>query len=280
MLNLIMENNIINKSEVSSEEPVATKTGRLKKTFTIFFCAILLISLSTVAGYYFGNRGNKMLDRSDSVSNVKQDSTNNTPNKDEEPKTHFITDKGRPFDLKKEVMVKLGLPSSVQGVQLSSNNNNRGYEQFLTDKYNDEIGRWTIGYPDRPPSGDDQISILAVGDSWLKATQNVDGQFFIGGNINTPAQKSAFLADLKTATQACAQDVNKGFALKDRTMNVCHEVTKSKYGEDGMLSLKGYGLIEGRQIVLFGIVELPDTKPETVKQWVSSLSETTILVKF
>lgn len=256
---------------VADTDPVKPPRA-YKKIVTAIACLVILLG-AVIGSYIFGaSRVNNDIRTESVLSNSEQKDTN------EVEQVHLIVNYGVPFDLAQKVTVALGIPNIAQGVQVDSNNNNRGQEQYLTDKFNDEIGRWTLGYPKGPTTRDNQVSVLAIGDSWLQATQDVDGKFELGADVNTPAQKNAYLAELKKSTEVCVKDKNKGFVLQDGMMGVCYVVTKSKYDEGGVITLKGHGTINQRQIVLLGLIDVPNTNQETINQWISALSKTTISV--
>src|SRR5258708_3282862 len=66
----------------------------------------------------------------------------------------FVRTVGFPYDLKTTtITTNLGVPADVEAVQVRSGNNNRGSEQIFTDKTNDEVARFTLGYPQFASSG-------------------------------------------------------------------------------------------------------------------------------
>lgn len=258
--------------QLSNEKPQKNKNVKL----IYILVTLLLLSAAVFAGYYFGSKGNTPDSVNTNNTSGNSESDDVSEDTSDDSGITFVTDSAVPYDLKKRITVDLGIPDSTMAVQISSNNHNRGLEQFLTDKFNDEVGRWTLGYPDFQVSSDRQISILAIGDSWLEATQDVDGPFVIGADINTPEQKQAYLESQKSKTDSCIKDKSKGFITKGESINICYGVLKSKYGEDGVMTLNGYGVIGGRQIVLIGSVELRDTKSDTVDMWFNALSQTKV----
>lgn len=266
--------------KIEENSVVAVKKPRRGKKLLISLLVFALTLLAVGGGYYAGTQKNK--DNKAPVSAVTNNSTKTTVEpiqKETIAATHFSISQSTPFDLKKTVIVSLGVPAAVQAVELGSTNHNRGYEQYFTNKLNDEVGRWTVGYPTILKGSDNQISILAIGSEWLKETQDVDGPFVAGGDINTPAQKAAYLAKLKSDSQHCSKDKSKGFLTKDTVLQVCYAATKSKYGDDGVITLRGYGDFQGQSIILLGVIDTPDVQQSTVSSWADSLAQTSIVLK-
>lgn len=267
-----------NNPDPTPQNNSAPVIGQRKKTPVLgIIVGVVLIAAGVAGGFYLGGQ-------------QKATNTNNTqtqlPTIDQAAAPNFYTlsSEAHPFDLKKtdvnkKVAVSLGVPNGFQVVKIDSGNQNRGYEQYFTNKYNDEMGRWVVGFPTSQGGGNSEISLLAIGQEWLKATQDVEGKLSsaVGADINTPAQKATFLAGLKANTEACSKDQAKGFTTKDGALKVCYELVK--VDTNGTLMLKGYGELQGQQMVLVATVNLPDTNQSTVQKWVDSLSQSTLAVK-
>ncbi len=246
------------------------KSNRHKK-LKVVLLVLLVIGLLAGAffvGKYKGNKTTATDDSTKSSTSASKKTTNDQPSKQDMPAAEtvkYVESIGYLFNAKRKVATQLGLPTVFDAVVIHSGNQNRGAEQLLTDKYNDELGRWVIGYRDeRSFYGPSEVSILAIGDSWLNATANGEDQVIDDGTtkieVKTPQQKKKYIADLKAQTLACSKDAAKGFQTNDKTFNICSTVN---YGIDGFaptISLKGYAEIEGKPVVLIGYVEVRDGK--------------------
>jgi hypothetical protein len=182
---------------------------------------------------------------------------------------HFVLSAGYPFDIKnKKFTIKLGVPADMQAVRLWSNNSNHGPEQYFTDKYNDELGRWFFGNPTDPSdngSGYNEISVLAISKSWLAANLSKDlasdSEFTTGYKINTPADKQKFLTTLKSDTSTCVKDAKKGFTASDNSLNICYTLNFGREGYNPQIIFSGYGEKDTIPMLLTGIIKLSDSTP-------------------
>ena len=278
----IMDTFTTNNSNPTPQNNSAPVAGQRKKAPVVgIVVSLVLIAAGVAGGFYWGSQ-----QKTTNNTNTNTGNTTQQPATDQlaAPSFYTLTSEAHPFDLKKadvnkKMVVSFAVPNGFQAVKTDSNNQNRGYEQYFTNKYNDEIGRWAVGYPTSQDSSNSQVSILAIGQEWLKATQNVEGKMLtgIGADINTPAQKAKFLSDLKANTEACAKDKAKGFATKDGSLKVCYEVIDRK--TDAILVLKGYGELQGQQMVLVGTIDLASADQAIVQNWVSALSQSTLAIK-
>ena len=250
------------------QQPVEPKKGILKSIILVTL-VILLVGGAAYGGYYYANNYSKK--QHASVKNGTQgqnleSSIAGTANGEAKPSadtTHFVLHAGYPYDLgaKKKISINLGIPGAVQGVTVVSGNNNRGQEQYYTDKYNDELGRWDIGFPDHYQSSASQISVLSISKSWLALSQQGNHAFDdTAQKLDTPAEKQAYVAKIKDEATACVKEKAKGFTTKDNVFNVCFSIIPGLDAYDPILVLRGYGEAEGQQMLLTGFVRLEEGK--------------------
>lgn len=174
------------------------------------------------------------------------------------PPVHFVQAVGYPFDVNKKVIFNLGLPSSLQGVVIQSTIQNPGYTTYLTNKFNDELARFTIGNP-KLPNATREVSLIALGKEWSSSTTEKPDMLEFE-DLSTPAKKQQYIANLSPTTRTCIEDSKKGFRTKDKTLSVCYTLTTGKDGWSPLVTLKGYGTIEGTPIVLLGYIDLNEDK--------------------
>ncbi len=174
------------------------------------------------------------------------------------PPVHFVQAVGYPFDTNKKVVFNLGLPSSLQGVVIQSSIQNPGYTTYLTNKFNDELGRFVIGNP-KVPNSNREISLIALGKEWSSSTtEKPDILEF--EDVSTPAKKQQYIANLSQTTRTCIEDSKKGFRTKDKMLSVCYSLSTGKDGWLPTVTLKGYATVDGVPLVLLGFVDLSDGK--------------------
>lgn len=214
----------------------------------------------------------------------------------------FIRTLGFPFDLKATtITTNLGVPVDIEAVQIRSTGNNPGSEEIFTDKFNDEMARYTLGYPQFPASGgSNEISILAISPSWL-STSNERETFWGYGDatgiepqvdLQSPASKLKYVQGLSSLTKECVKDPTKGFQTKDKVFSICYAVVTDKYGGPSTLLLRGYAEVQGEPLILVGLMSLDDhnnilnpatagihlqTTNDATKELIYALSQTTII---
>lgn len=215
--------------------------------------------------YWYGTQHNKKQSPATPSNKVASTTSN-------ESGAHYVSQLSYPYDLKDtNLLVKLAIPSEVQAVVISSDNNNRGAEQYFTDKFNDELARFALGYPEDTDYQASELSVLAIGDSWLTAKTDTSpdilaySEFDMDGPINTPTQKAQYLAKLKKDTATCTTESGKGFKTTgDVPLNVCYELNFGKDGYSLAMTLWGYGEEQNKPIVMFGFIDVYDaTSPDS-----------------
>ena len=176
----------------------------------------------------------------------------------------FMRTVGFPYDLKSTtITTNLGVPADMEAVQVRSSGNNRGSEQIFTDKFNDEMARFTLSYPQFAPNGDNEISILAISPSWLSSSNEQETFLGYGGvepqvDLQSPASKTQYVRGLSTLTKSCINDPTTGFQTKDKTFSICYKLVTDKYGGPSWVLLRGYAEVQGEPLILTGIVVLDD----------------------
>jgi hypothetical protein len=244
--------------------PVIDDKPKSKKLL-VSLLTIILIAAAGAGGYVYGKSQAKpaAVSQSPAVSTPKVSTTT-------ADSVHFVRSAGYPFDLaaKKVFTTKLGLPAELQGVRISSNNNNHGPEQYFTDKYNDELGRWVIGDPTDSAAnggGSSEVSVLALSKSWLGANLPKDlagnSEFATGYKLNSTADKQKFLQTIKTNTDACVKDPKKGFTTTDSSFKVCYTLNFGKEAYSPRVSFSGYGEKETVPMFLTGLIIVHDDTP-------------------
>ncbi|MDB5164718.1 MAG: hypothetical protein JWL89_344 [Candidatus Saccharibacteria bacterium] len=217
---------------------------------------VILLVAASIGGYYYGHEVNP------------GDTTVKTPAKTVvAPKTdasvHFVQSIGYPFDLgaKTQVVTRLGVPSSMQAVRSTSQSSG---ETLFTDKANDIMGYWVFGNPDNNNDNggsDSEVAIYAMSKSWAAAinkTENTSSVYTDNQILQTPAQKQKYIADLKTKTAACATNKDKGFTVKDKSLDICYTLNVGKVSYDPRVFLTGYAEVENQPVVFVGTVNLYD----------------------
>jgi hypothetical protein len=184
------------------------------------------------------------------------------------PQIHFVESIGYPF-IAQGVMppvvdIKLGLPTRYQAVLYPSNNTNRGNAELaLTDKYNDEMGRWEISDPSYGRSAPSQLSIVAIDQSWLAIASDpasVYGYVADGVSPTTPANKKMYVANVKSDTKKCSQDSKLGFGTNDHVFTICSTLDTGIKSYVPFLKLTGYAEVQGHPLILIGDITLEQGK--------------------
>jgi hypothetical protein len=241
-----------------------TKTGGKGKKILVSMLVILLIAGGVYGGYAYGKGQNK-----DTAKTSAQPAAT-PPVSQSSGDVHFVKSDGFPLDSKshKTFSINLGVPEKLQAVRISSSNNNRGQEQYFTDKYNDELGRWIFGDPtdaDANGSGENGVSVLAISNSWLAATTQ-QGPVAYGTDLtelplSTPADKQKFLQAIKTNSETCAKDSKKGFAITDGSFKVCNILSFGHDAYSPSISFSGYGEKDGVPMYFTGGIRIADDTP-------------------
>jgi hypothetical protein len=224
------------------------------KALVVIVLILLLAIGATGAGYFFGNK----TDREGTSTNTPTTGPAITETTQEAPSVHFVQSIGYPFDVNKKLTFKLGLPNTFQGVAIQSNIPNPGYTTYLTNKFNDEMGRFVIGNP-QLPNATREISLLAIGKEWLNSTTE-KADILAFEDVSTPAKKQRYITSLASSTDECIKDPKKGFQTSDKNLRICYSLSSGKDGWLPTVTLKGYGLIEGVPVVMLGYVDLSENK--------------------
>lgn len=197
-----------------------------------------------------------------------QTQTTNTASPGSTSQIHFVESTGYPFITSgvrpPMVDIKLGLPTRYQAVRYPSNNNNRGnVESALTDKYNDEMGRWEISDSSYGLSEPDQLSIVAIDQSWLATPSDpatVYGYVADGVSPTTPANKQMYVANVKSDTKKCSQDSKSGFSTNDHIFTICYALDTGIESYAPFLKLTGYAEVQGHPLIFIGTIALEQGK--------------------
>lgn len=250
------------------QQPVKPKP---KRRYGLLILMCLILVLVGVAGGYLMRANDTNANKTATTPTVTQEDADGADNQ-ALGSVHFVQSVGYPFDLaaKKKFTFSLGLPAEVQSVRITSGGTNRGAESVFTNKFNDEMGRWLIGYPAIQTSAASEVSILTIGNEWLSSTTN-NGDTYLerGESVSSAQQKKDYLAKLKTDAEACAKDAKKGFQTKDKVFNVCYSLTPGVDAYAPIMSVRGYAEIEGRQFVMIGRLHIADV--------ISSATDKTVL---
>ena len=240
----------------------------------------VLVGLLVVAGmvcgsYFYGIEKGKKHTTSPTVATTEQKTTD---------PYHTVLAEGAPFNTDATVTTKLAVPNRLQAVVTISTNQDPGLTAVLASKFNSEMGRWRLGKPalSGTNSNTGEISLMHIDDSWLQQTTGVDaiGTSYMtiakdwqqdGGAANvpgtvfgyaftTPTNKRASLERLGGDTKKCSEDNAKGFTISNK-LSVCYApklIRQASGSYAPTLDLKGYGIINDQQYVLFGSVKLVD----------------------
>ena len=97
----------------------------------------------------------------------------------------------------------------------------------------------------------------------------------------TIAQKTVFVANLKSQSATCAGDASKGFSTNDKVFNVCISLGHPQaLNGNWILSLSGYANIEGTDMYLRGHIDLPYTGYQAMQtQFIQALKNMTTVVE-
>jgi hypothetical protein len=240
---------------------ISSGGNKTKKVF-VWLLVLILIGAGVFGGYVYGKGKNKIADNT-SANKVPTSAQTTTS----APAVHLVSSNAYPYDLgaKKIFTTKLGVPSNLQAVRTPSGNNNRGPEQYFTDKYNDELGRWLLGDPTDPGAnggGNSEVSVLAISKSWLAAkSEAADTEIATGYKLDTPADKQKFLSTIKTNTDTCAKDPKKGFTAKDGSFKVCYKLEFGREAYSPLVTLDGYAEKDTVPVYLTGFINIYDNTP-------------------
>lgn len=259
--NLNNANNSNNQPQFNDSQSYSR--GGKNKKLVISLLSIVLLAAAVFGGYVYGKGktpSTATKNNQPAVSNTQQEAAQSSAT------LHFVRAEGYPFEDKGRVFtIDLGIPNEMQGVRISSNNNNHGSEQYFTDKYNDEIGRWIIGDPTVPTESFSGVSALAISKSWLGANLPQDlasnSEFDTGYNLATPADKQKFLQKVKADASSCSNDAKKGFVTNDKSFEICYSFDPGKEGYSPTVLLSGYGEKDSIPIYITGLIELKDDTP-------------------
>ncbi len=247
--------------QFQAQPPVPPPVNKSSKGFLVFFLVLVLLGAAGVGAYFLGKNSTPTPTASvqTTATNTKENPANSS--------VHFIQDLGYPSDLqaKKIFTTSLGLPDFIQAVGVESSSQNPGINAYMTDKINDELGRWATGYPDAPNARGD-VAIAAVSKSWLASTQQEYEPLVFSEDLRTPAKKQAYLTKIKQDTAACVKDSKKGFQFSDKSLSVCYELLTGKDGFAPTLQLRGYGEVNGLQLVLVGFIDITEGKQYSDKE--------------
>lgn len=255
-----------------SHEASSPKTGgKIWLKLLIGLLLVIFVGAAAYGGYYYATKIEPNRKNSEQATNSTQQSTTDTGvnqaislnGGQSAGSAHYVVDAGYPFDLepKKQFIVSLALPEQLAGVVVTSSESNRGLERYYTDKLNDEIGRWEIGYPKYVSDVNSTISVLAVGSSWLKAAQVGNHAFDnTEDKLESQAQKEAYIAKIKSESETCVKDQAKGFITKDQSFKICFSVIPGSEKYSPVLVLRGYGVKEKQQLLFVGNIRVIDGK--------------------
>lgn len=261
-----------NEQHSDTSQPPKTMSWWLK--LAVVLIGLLVIFGAGYIGYLYAPKAESGGDASVVVD------TGEVENK-EQPvgdKYHTVLAAGYPYNTTKKMVIKLAVPSRLQSIAVASDNHDPGYTDILANKYNDEMGRWWFGNPAlaSPNSLAGDLSIIHISDDWLSETASAENipsyDKVFGYNFLTPEKKSASLAQLDADTKKCVNDGEGGFTISN-IINVCYHPDVSHHAVGSyspILRLKGYGVLDGRQYVLFGFLHLNDgsrySKDEAIKK--------------
>lgn len=219
-------------------------------TSKITLIALLIVVFAAVigyGGYYFGSVMNKPRESNTAVDNDY----------------HTAVSIGYPWNSNKKVVTELAVPNRLQAI-VAGATINPGYANFLTNKFNDEMGRWLLDDPADTADRLGKISLVHISNDWLQETNETENVPYKGPlrdyEFTTPDQKRASLSALKTETTECAKNDAKGFVISEK-INVCHEpfLNRQAVGSyEPVMHIRGYGVLDGEEYVLVGSVPLSD----------------------
>lgn len=212
----------------------------------------LLIIVSAVAigygGYYLGSAMNKPRENNAAVDNDY----------------HTAVSVGYPWNNNKKVVTELAVPNRLQAVVAGASINDSGYANFLTNKFNDEMGRWLLDDPADATDRPGKISLVHISNDWLQETNEMENVPYKGPlrdyEFTTPDQKRESLSALETETTECVKDDAKGFVISEK-INVCYEPSFNRQAVgsyDPVMHIRGYGALDGEEYVFVGSVPLSD----------------------
>lgn len=220
-------------------------------TSKIALIALLIIVFVTAigyGGYYYG-------------SAMDEPRQNNTVVDNDH---HTVVSVGYPWSSNKKVVTELAVPNRLQAIAAGASISDSGYANFLTNKFNDEMGRWLLDDPADATDRPGRISIVHISNDWLQETNEMENVPYKGPlrdyEFTTPDQKRGSLSALKTETTECAKDDAKGFVISEK-INVCYEPSFNRQAVgsyDPAMHIRGYGVLDDEEYVLVGSVPLSD----------------------
>lgn len=248
----------------ASREDIPAHTMHAHKF--IFGYLLILILVAAVAGTYAWQH-QRVVSLSSQVSSLqRKEHVTSTP-APKPAQIKFVRTVGFPYDLKTiTITTNLGVPTDVEAVQVRSNLKNPGSEEIFSDKENDEMARYTLGYTQFTSDGSNDISIFAISPSWLNSSNQRETYLGYDGDagiepqviLQTPASKTQYIQGLASITKECIKDPTKGFQTKDKVFSICYKVDPDKYGGPSALVLSGYAEAQGEPLILTGIMLLDD----------------------
>lgn len=278
------------------QQPQQAQPPVVSKKKNIFIKTLLvLVALGLIAGAFF--LGQKTTDSDGSGQarlENKQDAT--TENTSEKSEIHFVRSEGYPLDIDSMIVTNLGIPSGMQAVIKDSVISDPGETDIYALNFNEEMGRWLIGYPKGEGTHVGELSIIAILDEWLDTTnpENIDS--LTGPKLNTPAEKKKYVEELKTKTTECVKSDEKGFTTEEGVFKVCYTLDPGYQDFSPILHIEGYGELAGETFFMLGHIPIYDgnsypypetgekaregTFPESISQVadsiVKALSQTTV----
>lgn len=282
-------------SNMEPEKPIEIRTKPVKSSILVLFCLVAVVSAVTET-YLWQHQKVDSLNRQ--VTSLQNEAQTIRPNVAKQSQVKFIRTVGFPYDLKNTIVTtNLGVPAHVEAVQIRSSNN-RGSEQIFTDKFNDEMARYVLNYP-QFPTNSNEISILAISPSWLSSSNERETFLGYGSatgiepqvNLQSPASKAQYVHGLRALTQTCTKDPAKGFQTKDKTFSICYKVSPDKYGGPSVLLLSGYAEVQGEPLILTGLLFLDDhynvlnsstsgfhlqSTSDATKEFINAIAQTTV----
>jgi hypothetical protein len=237
---------------------------RSKKLFVFLIALILLLLSASAFSIYliYTVQHQQVVSLTTQLAKTRGMSQGSTP------QIHFVESIGYPF-IAEGVMppvvdIKLGLPMHYQAVRYPSDNNNRGNaESALTDKYNDEMGRWEIGDSGYGQSAPSQLAIVAIDHSWLATASDpgiVRGYIADGVSPTTPDNKKMYVANVKSDTKTCSQNSKSGFSTNDHIFTICYALDTGIQAYEPFLTFTGYAEVQGHPLILTGSIALEQGK--------------------
>lgn len=164
----------------------------------------------------------------------------------------------------RHVVMSLHLPTGFNALDVSPVfGSSQDQDAFYVTGAGDIMARWLFSAegggtnPAKVADGNDELDVTAL-DGWMKAADPAGVNYADGTSSMNPAQKSDYVAKLKSDSAACAADASKGFATNDKTFNICVSLVKPpNTTTDWGLSVKGYGEPGEVATLIRGLIDLP-----------------------